>query len=150
MDTIKFVLGNYDKIAQLGVQHLSIVLVAVGLAILTGVPIGITITQNRAVADAVLYIASIIVTIPSIAPFGSMIPVLSLIGSGIGWLPAVIAILLYSQRHGHDGAAAIYNRLRLARRLLPAVRDSNIGLVHRETGRLIDRLGIPDFVRGDT
>ncbi len=64
---------------------------------LTGVPIGIAITQNANVAATVLYVASIIVTIPSIALFGLMIPVLSLIGQGIGWLPAVIAILLYSQ-----------------------------------------------------
>jgi osmoprotectant transport system permease protein len=38
-----------------------------------------------------------IMTIPSIALFGLMIPVLSLIGQGIGYLPAVIAVLLYSQ-----------------------------------------------------
>ena len=36
-------------------------------------------------------------TIPSIALFGVLIPVLSLIGQGIGYLPAVIALMLYSQ-----------------------------------------------------
>lgn len=97
METIQFVLNNASVIADMAVEHISIVAVAVGLAILTGVPIGIAITQNRAAADTVLYVASIIVTIPSIALFGLMIPVLSLIGQGIGWLPAVIAILLYSQ-----------------------------------------------------
>lgn len=97
METIQFVLNNLPVIADMAVEHISIVAVAVGLAIVTGVPIGIAITQNRAAADAVLYVASIIVTIPSIALFGLMIPVLSLIGQGIGWLPAVIAILLYSQ-----------------------------------------------------
>ncbi|WP_449375111.1 ABC transporter permease, partial [Bosea thiooxidans] len=71
--------------------------VAVALAIATGVPIGVAITQNRRLADAVLYVASIMITIPSIALFGMMIPVLSLIGHGIGYLPAVIAVLLYSQ-----------------------------------------------------
>lgn len=40
-----------------------------------------------------------------------------------------------------------YDRLRLARHLLPTVRDSNISLIQRETERLIERLGIPDFVR---
>ncbi|CAM5181797.1 Choline ABC transporter permease OS=Bosea thiooxidans OX=53254 GN=ARD30_00250 PE=3 SV=1 [Bosea thiooxidans] len=60
-------------------------------------PIGVAITQNRRLADAVLYVASIMITIPSIALFGMMIPVLSLIGHGIGYLPAVIAVLLYSQ-----------------------------------------------------
>jgi osmoprotectant transport system permease protein len=97
METISFIANNLDTIAELGLEHISIVSVAVGLAILTGVPIGIAITQNRKVADAVLYVASIIVTVPSIALFGLMIPLLSLIGQGIGWLPAVVAILLYSQ-----------------------------------------------------
>lgn len=97
METLTFALNNLGVIGDLALEHISIVAVAVGCAILTGVPIGIAITQSRAAADGVLYVASILVTIPSIALFGLMIPVLSLIGQGIGWLPAVIAILLYSQ-----------------------------------------------------
>jgi osmoprotectant transport system permease protein len=75
----------------------SIVGVAGDLAILTGVPIGIAITQNKRAADIVLYVAAMIMTIPSIALFGVMIPILALIGRGIGYVPAVIAVLLYSQ-----------------------------------------------------
>jgi osmoprotectant transport system permease protein len=97
METLAFILQNLPAIGQRTIQHVSIVGVAVGLGILTGVPIGIAITQNRRAADVVLYIAAIIMTIPSIALFGVMIPVLSLIGQGIGYLPAVIALLLYSQ-----------------------------------------------------
>ena len=97
METLKFILENLPAIGQRTIQHISIVGVAVGLAILTGVPIGILITQSKRAADIVLYIASMIMTIPSIALFGVMIPVLSLIGQGIGYLPAVIAVLLYSQ-----------------------------------------------------
>lgn len=97
METLGFIANNWSVILGLAGQHISIVAVAVGLAILTGVPIGIVITQNKRAADTVLYVASIIVTIPSIALFGLMIPLLSVIGQGIGWLPAVIAILLYSQ-----------------------------------------------------
>ena len=40
-----------------------------------------------------------------------------------------------------------YNDTRAARARLPTVRDSNIGLVHRETARLIDNLGVPALVR---
>ena len=97
METARFILQSLPLIGELTLQHVSIVGVAVGLAILTGVPIGIAITQNRRAADIVLYVASIIITIPSIALFGVMIPILSMIGQGIGYLPAVIAVLLYSQ-----------------------------------------------------
>lgn len=97
METLKFIVDNLPAIGQRTVEHVSIVGVAVGLAILTGVPIGIAITQNKRAADIVLYAAAIIMTIPSIALFGLMIPVLALIGHGIGYVPAVIAVLLYSQ-----------------------------------------------------
>jgi osmoprotectant transport system permease protein len=97
METLKFIIDNLPIIGYRTVQHVSIVGVAVGLGILTGVPIGILITQSKRAADIVLYIAAMIMTIPSIALFGVMIPVLSLIGQGIGYLPAVIAVLLYSQ-----------------------------------------------------
>jgi osmoprotectant transport system permease protein len=97
METLEFILHNLPAIGQRTLEHISIVGVAVGAAIVTGVPIGIAITQSKRAADIVLYIASMIMTIPSIALFGVMIPLLSLIGHGIGYLPAVIAVLLYSQ-----------------------------------------------------
>lgn len=40
-----------------------------------------------------------------------------------------------------------YAQVRRARYLLPTVRDSNISLVHRETARLLDDMGVPDLVR---
>ena len=97
METLAFIFNNLPAIGQRTLEHISIVGVAVGLAILTGVPIGIAITQNKRAADIVLYIAAMIMTIPSIALFGLMIPTLAQIGQGIGYVPAVIAVLLYSQ-----------------------------------------------------
>ncbi|WP_421778845.1 ABC transporter permease [Ferruginivarius sediminum] len=94
---MQFIFANLDLLWERTLEHLSVVGVAVSFAIATGVPIGIVITQNRRVADAVLYVAGIIMTIPSIALFGVMIPILSVVGHGIGWLPAVVAVFLYSQ-----------------------------------------------------
>lgn len=42
-----------------------------------------------------------------------------------------------------------YEQVRLSRALLPTVRDSNIGLVERETQRLTSGLGVPDIIRHD-
>ncbi|MHC8410522.1 ABC transporter permease [Pseudomonas sp. Hz4] len=97
METLVFIFDNIGVIGKLSIEHISLVGLAVGLAIITGVPIGIAITLNERIAGFVLYTASIIITIPSIALFGLMIPLLSKIGQGIGYLPAVIAVLLYSQ-----------------------------------------------------
>lgn len=136
METLGFILDNWDVIIGLAGEHISIVGVAVGLAILTGVPIGIAITQNKAVADVVLYVASIVVTIPSIALFGLMIPVLSIIGQGIGWLPAVIAILLYSQ------LPIIRNTYTAITNVDPALREAARGMGMTPTQRLL-RVEIP-------
>jgi osmoprotectant transport system permease protein len=95
--TLHFIVANWTVILARTVEHLSLVGAAIAIAIVTGVPIGIAITASKRAADAVLYVASIIITIPSIALFGLLIPVLSLIGQGIGYLPALIALILYSQ-----------------------------------------------------
>ena len=58
MAIVEFIIANFGLILRLTGQHLSIVGVAVGVAILTGVPIGIAITQNQRAADIVLYIAA--------------------------------------------------------------------------------------------
>ena len=97
VETLVFMLHNLPIIGERALEHISIVSVAVGIAILTGVPLGIAITQSQRAADTVLYLGSIVMTIPSIALFGVLIPLLSKIGQGIGYLPAVIAVLLYSQ-----------------------------------------------------
>ncbi len=122
MAIVEFIVANFGLILRLTAQHLSIVGVAVGLAILTGVPIGIAITQNQRVADIVLYVASIIMTIPSIAMFGVMIPILSLINQGIGYLPAVIAVFLYSQ------LPIIRNSYTAIRSVDPALREAARGM----------------------
>ncbi|WP_295532158.1 ABC transporter permease [uncultured Thioclava sp.] len=130
MDIIQFIANNWSSILGMALQHIAIVGTAVGLAILTGVPLGIAITQNRRAADIVLYIASIIVTIPSIALFGLMIPILSHIGQGIGWLPAVIAILLYSQ------LPIVRNTYTAITNIDPALREAAKGMGMTATQRL--------------
>lgn len=136
MEVIAFIGSNLDVIAELTVEHVSIVAVAVGLAVITGVPIGIAITQSKPAADVVLYIASIIITIPSIALFGTMIPILSLINQGIGYLPAVIAVLLYSQ------LPIIRNTFTAINNVDPALREAARGMGMRPIQRLM-RVEIP-------
>ena len=130
METLAFMRDNMGTILFLTGQHVSIVGVAVSLAILTGVPIGIAITQSKQAADVVLYVAAIIMTIPSIALFGMLIPLLSLIGSGIGYLPAVIAVLLYSQ------LPIIRNTYTAINNVDPALREAARGMGMKPLERL--------------
>ncbi len=136
MDTVRFIYQNFGLILVLTLQHIEIVGVAVSLAILTGVPIGIAITLNQRLADGVLYAAAIIMTIPSIALFGVMIPILSTVGQGIGYVPAVIAVLLYSQ------LPIIRNTYTAITNIDPALREAARGMGMKSLQRL-RRVEIP-------
>lgn len=122
MDILQYILSNWALIVSRTGEHLAIVGVAVGLALVTGVPIGVAISQNRRAAAVTLYAASIMITVPSIALFGIMIPILSLVGQGIGYLPAVIAVLLYSQ------LPIIRNTYTAISNLDPALREAARGM----------------------
>ncbi|NDJ57467.1 osmoprotectant ABC transporter permease OsmW [Enterobacteriaceae bacterium 4M9] len=96
METINYMLDNAGYLAMLTLQHLMLVAVAVGCAILVGVPLGVLIVRHKWLSGPVLSVATLVLTIPSIALFGLMIPLFSLIGHGIGALPAITAVFLYS------------------------------------------------------
>ncbi|MGM0856746.1 MAG: ABC transporter permease [Pseudomonadota bacterium] len=145
MELLQYALDNASLLLSRTVEHIALVAVAVGIATLTGVPIGIAITKNERVAQGVLYLASIIVTIPSIALFGIMIPVLSLIGHGIGYVPAVIAVLLYSQ------LPIIRNTYTAINNVNPALREAarGIGMSPNQRLRLVEiPLAIPVIMAG--
>ncbi|MBD3896278.1 ABC transporter permease [Halomonas sp. ML-15] len=145
MELIQYALDNLDLLASRSLEHIALVGVAVGLATLTGVPIGIAITRNERLARNVLYAASIIITIPSIALFGIMIPILSLIGHGIGYVPAVIAVLLYSQ------LPIIRNTYTAINNVNPALREAarGIGMSPNQRLRMVEiPLAVPVIMAG--
>ena len=86
-----------DQLILLTYQHLRMIALAAPPAILLGVSIGILITRWDRLSTTAITIAGIIMTIPSIALFGVMIPAMAPFGAGVGTVPAVIALILYSQ-----------------------------------------------------
>jgi len=87
--------------------HLQLSLVALLVGCVASVPLGIWITRRKGVAQAVLGVASVIQTIPSLALLALMVPLLAIVGAftapalgielrSIGYLPALIALTLYS------------------------------------------------------
>jgi osmoprotectant transport system permease protein len=75
-------------------EHMVIVMIAVGAAIVAGIPIGIWCTRHARAGRVAMRIIDAIQTIPSLALFGFLIPV-PLIG-GIGMRTAIVALILYS------------------------------------------------------
>lgn len=145
MELLQYVFDNWELLANRSLEHIALVGVAVGIATLTGVPIGIAITQNERAAKTVLYIASIIVTIPSVALFGIMIPLLSVFGHGIGYVPAVIAVLLYSQ------LPIIRNTYTAINNVNPALREAarGVGMGSGQRLRMVEiPLAVPVIMAG--
>jgi osmoprotectant transport system permease protein len=84
-------------------EHLFLVGISLGMAILVAIPLGIVAARRARVGQIVVGIAGIVQTIPSLALFVFLIPLL-----GIGGPPAVTALFLYS--------------------LLPIIRTTHAGL----------------------
>jgi osmoprotectant transport system permease protein len=74
-----------------GHMLLSIAALAVGLVV--SLPIGLLTSRRPRLAEAALGIAGIIQTVPSLALLVLMVP---LLGGAIGFLPAFVALILYS------------------------------------------------------
>jgi osmoprotectant transport system permease protein len=97
MHIIMFIMKNADRCWSLTLDHISIVAISIFLASLIGIPTGIIISHNKNKAQKIINIANIFMTIPSIALFGLMLPMLAIVGYGLGKVPAIIALVLYSQ-----------------------------------------------------
>ncbi|TDY96927.1 UNVERIFIED_ORG: osmoprotectant transport system permease protein [Herbaspirillum seropedicae] len=114
MNIFQYLQSDWRNILDLTLQHLELVGIAVSLAIAIGVPLGILIVRVRWLASPLMGLATIVLTLPSIALFGLMIPVFSQFGAGIGPLPAITAVFLYS--------------------LLPIMRNTYLALENIEAG----------------
>jgi osmoprotectant transport system permease protein len=99
--------GLASEIAQLTLEHLTLVVVAMSIAIAVAVPAGVFITRRVAWRAWVVGFANVMQTIPSLALFGFLIPV-PWIG-GIGKRTAIVALVLYA--------------------LLPILRNTMVGIL---------------------
>ena len=100
-----YFIANYDRIALATARHLEICALSVVLALALGIPLGILAAKVRPLSFVILGTVSVIYTVPTLAMFGLMIPVL-----GLGFVPAIAAIVLYS--------------------LLPVVQNTYTGIVN--------------------
>jgi len=94
LDILKEVIGIYierkDWFLELLGQHVALSLIAIMLAGIIGLLIGVFISEHDKLAPVVLGIANVFYTIPSISLFGILIPIM-----GIGDKTAVTALTIY-------------------------------------------------------
>lgn len=100
----QFMSMESDKLLSQTLQHIGLTFISLLFAVAIGLPLGILIARKRKLSGAVLGIAGVLQTVPSIALLGFMIPVL-----GIGAKPAIVALLIYA--------------------LLPIIRNTYTGII---------------------
>ena len=105
-------------------EHLVLVGISLAAAIAVSIPLGILAARRERVGQIVLAVVGLIQTIPSLALFVFMIPLL-----GIGGPPAIVALFLYS--------------------LLPVVRNTYAGLkdIPHAIVESAEALGLPGGAR---
>ncbi|MBW2172587.1 MAG: ABC transporter permease [Deltaproteobacteria bacterium] len=100
LEAYQFVCRHPELLGKWVIDHLQISLVAVVISGVLGVTLGIFIAAKgrERLADLVLYFAEIMMTVPSLALFGLLMLLLGRMGlSTIGFLPAVITLIVYGQ-----------------------------------------------------
>ena len=101
-----FFVEHRAEILEATVEHMALVAMAMLIAIVIAVPLGMFVVQRPGLRAISLGVANIFQTIPSLALFGLLIPIPFL--GGIGRRTAVVALVLYA--------------------LLPILRNTYVGL----------------------
>jgi osmoprotectant transport system permease protein len=116
--------GRGQRLRRRLAEHLALVGISLGAAIVVAIPLGIVAARRPRLGSGILAVAGVVQTIPSLALLVFMIPWL-----GIGAEPALVALFLYS--------------------LLPIIRNTATGLTDippslRESAEAI---GLPPLAR---
>ena len=122
-DTIKFFTTHYEDILQALIEHLYIVAIPLGLAILIAVPLTILATRMPKLYPWILGFSNAMQTVPSLA----LLALLIAMGMGLGLVPTIIALFLYA--------------------LMPIVRNTYVGIngVSREVKDAAIGMGVTDW-----
>ncbi|WP_241984745.1 ABC transporter permease [Cryobacterium adonitolivorans] len=98
-----FWISRWNDIIGLVVEHITVVAIALALGTIIGVGLGMLVWNKPVPRSVTIAAAGVALTIPSLAMLALLIPTF-----GLGWVPTVIALVMYS--------------------LLPIVRNTVVGL----------------------
>ncbi|KUO53161.1 MAG: choline ABC transporter permease [Desulfitibacter sp. BRH_c19] len=102
-----YMIRRQDAIIELVIDHAGLVFLAVLVAIVLGITLGLFCSYNEKLANVILPFTQIMMTVPSIALMALLLPIL-----GIGFRNALVALIVYS--------------------LLPIVRNTYVGIKNIE------------------
>lgn len=98
-------------------QHLKLSVVAVAIAVAIAVPLAIAVRRHRVLRASAIGVTGVLYTIPSIALFGMLVPIM-----GLGAGPVIVGLVLYSL------LVLIRNTLVGLSSVPASVRDAGVGM----------------------
>jgi osmoprotectant transport system permease protein len=114
---VEFTVENAGRLLRLTYEHVLITFWALAISLPIAVSFGILISYSERAPTPVLWVASVLPTIPAIAFFGVLVPVL-----GIGNPPVIAALVAYAQ--------------------LPVIRNTYIGLTRVDPAAIEAGMGL--------
>ncbi len=131
MELLRFFANHRTEIVSLTIEHIWLVGVSIGFAIVIGIPAGIVITRRRWLKQPILGTSNVIQIIPSLALFGFLLPV-PWLGERADRL-AILALTLYALlpiiRNTYTGIAGIDPAVREAARGMGMTRGQMLRIV---------------------
>lgn len=121
---MQYLLDQPERVLSLTWDHIQLVGIAVIIAAVIGIPVGILISRVRFLQMPILNLSGLMYTIPSLAFFAILIPY-----TGIGKTTAIIALVMYS--------------------LLAIIRNTTVGMdeVDKNVKDAADGMGMTKFQR---
>jgi osmoprotectant transport system permease protein len=89
---VSFLLDNRVEVLRLTLEHLVLCAVALGIAMVVAIPLGVWMHGRRRRIAVVTAITGVLYTIPSLALFAILVPIV-----GLGVVPVVAGLVLYAQ-----------------------------------------------------
>jgi osmoprotectant transport system permease protein len=135
-----YLFHHLNVVGSLSLQHLGLVIMALAIALCVALPIGIVASRYPTACGPLLNVLNILYTIPSLALFALLIPVL-----GLGFWTAVAGLAAYAQM------ILVRNAIAAIHGIDPAVIDAarGVGMSGGQTLlRVVAPLGRPVFIAG--
>ena len=120
MGFFEYLASRWDDLLELSIEHAQVVLVSLLIATIIGISLGVLTYRRPAAAQAVLAVASTILTIPSFALFtmvGALFPFL-----GLGFYPTMVVLSAYAV------LSILRNTITGLRSVDPAITESAKGM----------------------
>jgi osmoprotectant transport system permease protein len=114
---ISYLVKNYDSMLLLMSEHLQIVALSISISLVIAIPVSLLILRSKVLSTIVLSSLGVIYSIPSLALFALLIPIL-----GLGKGTAIFVLVIYNQY------ILVRNIFAAFKAIDPAIIDAGIGM----------------------